>query len=186
MNLDLWCLLLVGTFGFTGMFQGASSQVARVIAMAGATVIGYWAGPWVGARLLGAMPASVRSVVGGLLLGVVAYLILATLLRRAARRVIERTAWGKADRGFGLVLGSLQGAYLAWILVLCLPMINFALASRGSHLRFHTEGSRVARFAAEHPLPIERPNEKSLHDAKSFKQTLDRFKSLDLPLGNGS
>ncbi len=64
MNLDLWCLLLVGTFGFTGLFQGASSQVARVVAMAGATVIGYWAGPWVGAKLLSAMPGPVRSTVG--------------------------------------------------------------------------------------------------------------------------
>jgi uncharacterized membrane protein required for colicin V production len=184
-NLDLWCLLLVGTFAFTAMFQGASGQVARVLAMAVATLLGYLLGPWAGAHLMPSLPSTLRSILGGLVLGVVAYLLFSWFLRNATRRIVARNVWGKADRVLGFLLGALQGAYLAWILVTTLPMINEALASRGSHLRFHTEGSWAAHFVAEHPLPFQPPSEK-LRDAKDLKKTIDRFKKLDLPLGNGT
>ncbi len=186
MTLDLWCLLLLGTFAFTGFFQGASGQVARVLAMACATVIGYALGPFVGAKLLASWPASVRTVLGGLILGVVAYLIVATLLRRLARRIVDRNAWGKADRGMGFFLGAVQGAYLAWILVLALPLINIALASHGSRVRFHTDGSWAARFAAAHPLPVQPPNEKPLKDAEKLIKNIEKSKALDLPTGSGT
>jgi uncharacterized membrane protein required for colicin V production len=186
MNLDLWCLLLVGTFGFTGIFQGASGQVARVLAMAGATVIGYFAGAFAGAHLFPSWPASVRPALGGLLVGILAYVVIATVFRKVARRVVQANAWGKADRTLGGLLGALQGAYLAWILVMLLPLINQALATRGSHFRFHTEGSKAARFAAEHPLLVPPPNDKALKELQNIKKTADKFKSLDLPMGNGS
>jgi hypothetical protein len=181
MTLDLWCLALVGIFGFTGVFQGASGQVARILALAAATAVGYWAGPWAGGALLAGLPAPVLGPLGALLVGFAAYLLLATLLRQAARRMVERRAWGKADRAFGFILGALQGVYLAWVLVLALPAINKGLGARGAHVRFQTAGSKVARFVAEHPLPIKLPGGSPLPDTSKIQPTLDRFKTLKLP-----
>jgi uncharacterized membrane protein required for colicin V production len=154
--------------------------------MAAATLLGYLLGSWAGAFLFPTWHAAVRPALGGLAVGIVAYVIIATVFRYTARRVVRANAWGRADRALGGVIGALQGVYLAWVLVMLLPLINQALAARGSHFHFHTEGSKAARFVAEHPVLMPPSSEKALKDLQNVKKNVDKFKSLDLPLGNGS
>ncbi|MHB8417989.1 MAG: CvpA family protein [Myxococcales bacterium] len=178
MTLDVWCLVLVGTFAITGMAQGASGQVARVLALAGATAAGFLAGPFLGTLLLRSFPEAVRETLGGLCVGLVAYLLLASILRSAFRRVVDRNAWGRSDRGFGALFGGLQGAYLAWVLVTVVPVLNMAFAARGSHLRFSASGSRAAQFVAKHPFGL---SAKLLGNDAALKKTIGGFQKLKFP-----
>jgi uncharacterized membrane protein required for colicin V production len=178
-TLDLWCLLLLGTFALTGAFQGASGQVARMLALAGATLVGFLAGPAVGTLLLRSFPQTVRETLGGLLLGIVTYLLLSATLRSTFRRVVDRNAWGRSDRSFGAFFGGLQGAYLAWVFVSVVPVINLAFAARGSHVRFRQEGSWAAQFVAKHPFGLS--SERSPADAAALKKTIGGFQKLKFP-----
>jgi uncharacterized membrane protein required for colicin V production len=178
MTLDLWCLVLVGTFALTGMFQGASGQVARLLALGGATAAGFLVGPHLGGSFLKGFPPSVRETLGGLAVGVVTYLILSGVLRSVFRRVVDRNAWRGSDRSLGAIFGGLQGLYLAWVLVSILPVVNLAFASSGSRVRFSEDGSRVAQLVAHYPFGFA---PKKHADASALKKTIDRFQMLKMP-----
>ncbi len=180
MNLDVWCLVLVGTFALTGAFQGASGQVARIVALAGATLAGFLGGPAVGKLSpLNELPLAARETFGGLALGLLVYLLLSAGLRAAFRRVIDRNAWGRSDRTLGGLFGGAQGLYLAWVLVTCIPVVNLALAARGSRLRFRQEGSWAARFVARHPFVLAGAAPK---EEAALKKTIDGFQKLKMPV----
>lgn len=179
MTLDLWCLVLVTTFALTGAAQGASGQLARLLALLGATLAGFLGGPTCGTLFFRSFPPSARETLAGLLVGFVAYLLLSWTFRSLFRRVVAAAAWGKSDRWFGGLLGGLQGVYLAWVFVTVVPFVNLALASRGSHWRFHDGGSWSARFVARHPFGLG-PAKEIAKDA-SLKKTIDNFQKLALP-----
>ncbi len=180
MTLDLWCLVLVATFALTGAFQGASGQVARILALLGATLVGFLAGPTAGTLFFRSFPPAARDTVAGLAIGFVVYLLLSSLLRALFRRVVSAAAWGRSDRVFGGLFGGLQGAYLAWVLVTVVPFVNLALSARGSHLRFRSEGSWAAKFAAQHPFGL--GPAKDIAKNASLKRTIDDFQKLKLPV----
>ncbi len=76
--------------------------------------------------------------------------------------------------GLGFVLGALRGAYLAWVLLLALPVANRAFQLSGSHWRFRTEGSRLERWIASGWSEQKR-------ERAEFRSIIDRFRSLGLP-----
>ena len=179
--MDLWAAGLVGVFALAGAAMGLSGQAARVLAMALATAAGLLLGPWAGAHLPISAPRTVRPVLAALGLGVVVYFFLSFGLRGLLRRTVERRKLGGIDRFLGGLLGAVQGGYLAFVIAMLLPSVNLALGAAGSRLRLHTEGSRLVRFAAEHPLPL---GPSGGREEAELRKTLDRFRMLGLP-GSG-
>ncbi len=156
--------------------RGASAQLAKLIALALASGAGLLAGPLLArhVRGLAGLAPGLRVVAFGVAVGLVAYLVLSPLLVGVARRLVARGAWGRGDRFFGFVLGALRGAYLAWVLLLALPVANRAFQLSGSHWRFRTEGSRLERWIASGWSEQKR-------ERAEFRSIIDRFRSLGLP-----
>ncbi|MHB1847217.1 MAG: CvpA family protein [Deltaproteobacteria bacterium] len=176
MLLDLWLTALVLILGIGGMTRGASAQLAKLLALAVATGLGLLAGLFLGPRTGGTLrlAPALRTVGWAIAVGLVAYLLLSPLLVALARRLVARGAFGRVDRVLGFFVGAVRGAYLAWVILLALPISNRALALAGSHWRIRTEGSRLGALAAAH-APTKRGEEAEL------RAILDRFSWLHLP-----
>ena len=177
MTLDLWLLAIVLALSLGGVLQGASGQLAKLLALVAAAAVGLLVGPFLAGH--SGEPRPERVVLASLGVGVVVYLLLATLLKAGLRRVVARAAWGHADRWVGGLLGALRGISLAWLILILLPSLNQALALSGSHLRLRTHGSRLYQFARAHRPPHVEPRR-----AVGTHQVIDRFQLLQLPLGD--
>lgn len=177
MTLDLWLLAIVLSLLLGGLFQGASGQLAKLLALGLAAALGLLLGPFF--MRLSNEPRSDRLLLASLGIGVVVYLLAGPLLKSGLRRIVAHAAWGRADRLVGGLLGALRGLCLAWLLLLLLPSFNRALALSGSHLRLRTHGSRLYQFAQAHRPPRAAPRHLG-----GARQVIDRFQLLQLPLGD--
>lgn len=177
MTLDLALSALVCAFALGGLSQGASGQLAKLLAFAAAVSIGLLLGPFVAGAT--GVPAQERVLAASLGVGVVIYLAAAAVLRSWLPRLFERTAGRKVDRLLGFVLGAVRGAFLASLFLLLIPSFNRALALSHSRLRLRTQGSRLYRFASAHRPPRARPSR-----AGGVSRIVDRFNLLQLPMGD--
>ncbi len=174
MILDIWALLLVAIFAIGGAVVGLSGQAARLLALAGATVAALLTGSRLGGFLPALAPRPMRTALAAALVGIVVYLLLSSLLRSLLRRIFTR---GRGvDRLLGGALGAAQGGYLAYLFALLLPVVNLGFRAAGSRLYVRTEGSRLARFAALHPLPLEAVDER-----RELRRIIDRVRGLPSP-----
>lgn len=147
MILDLVVIAFLTLFAVVGAFDGALAQGARLLAVAGAGLLG---------RPLGDLlaPAVARAVrlpdaVVGPLVTAAACLVLFLLLnfagRRIARGLTRAPPVRAADRGAGALFGALQAAVIAWIAVSLLVAVE---EKAGTSLG--GEGSLAARVVRKH------------------------------------
>lgn len=136
MTLDIFILLLVGTFAFIGAFSGAAKQ------------IGHWVGlivGWIASRSLGplfgpmfAKNAGVPLLIGTVAMSFLIFILVMVAVRYAAKVLLRRILAGKdpqnrtADRVFGFILGGLKVGLITYVILSALSFVenNVAIAGR--------------------------------------------------------
>lgn len=153
--LDLAALAIVVLFGLFGLVSGLLIQVLRLVAVALAAYFALQAAQpallaWPG--VLAAYPA-LRQALFPVGIFAVTYLVLIVAARLVVKLLHRASSTlTTADRSLGLIVGMAKGAVIAYFLVALVLAVE---AQSGRPIpQFETEGSRVARFVADHPIGL--------------------------------
>lgn len=123
MSLDLLCLLLVAAGALVGALAGALRQVVRLLALLLAALLAPRLAPRLAAPLERLLPDRGSAATVAVALAFAGLFLLAWLAGRVLLRLLASEAErGGADRGFGALLGGLQAALAAWMLLSLLAL----------------------------------------------------------------
>lgn len=156
MTFDLVLLGLVLAFAAWGAWQGASKQIANLIALPVAFLV---AGP--AAEALGPFTARKLSsplVVGTVASGFIAFLLTYVVVRLVVAAIFERLLAGKEkgdrgpDRALGAALGGLKIVLVAWVVVCALSFIETNVQIAGKRLGVSPKDSVTFQLARKFNL----------------------------------
>jgi len=134
-SLDLLALLLVAAGALIGALAGALRQVVRLLALALAAVLAPRLAPQVAGPLERLLPERGAAGPMAVALAFAALFLLLWLLGRLLLRLLASEAErGPADRGFGALLGGLQAALAAWMVISLLALWGRPIGPQGFRL----------------------------------------------------
>lgn len=135
MSLDLLALLLVAAGAVVGALAGALRQVVRLLALALAAVLAPRLAPRLADGLGRLLPERAAAGAVAVALAFAALFLGLWLVGRVLLRLLASEAEkGGADRGFGALLGGLQAALAAWMVVSLLALWGRPVGAPGFRL----------------------------------------------------
>ena len=159
MSLDTWSLVAVSVFALLGLWRGAARQLASAVALVCASFasrpLSEVVGPWL-ARQHSGLSLSTAMLLGFVisfaLIGLVAYVLVFFSIRPRRKESTEENQPHSrldtfGDKGLGLFLGALKGAFLVWLLLSATALMARELDFR---LPWNLEDSRVYAFVKQH------------------------------------
>jgi len=134
-SLDLLALLLVAAGALFGALAGALRQVVRLASLGLAALLAPRLAPRVSGPLERLLPDRGAAGTAAVALAFAALFLLLWLLGRVLLRLLVSEAErGPADRGFGALLGGLQAALAAWMVVSLLALWGRPVGPRAFRL----------------------------------------------------
>jgi len=170
-SLDLLALVLVAAGALFGALAGALRQVVRLVALVAAALLAPRLAPRLAGPLERLLPDRGASGTAAVALAFAALFLLLWLMGRVLLRLLASEAErGSADRGFGALLGGMQAALAAWMVISLLALWGRPIGPQGFRLDL-SEGQVGALVKRFNLVELAAPAE-----ARALRQQLPRVR----------